>query len=226
MFLIDRKFSRPRAWSNRELQRIAPHLSGRVINVSGWRDLDKEGRRYKDYFSGASEYWISNFCSEARGFQGDIENEFFLDLVQDLDEALVGRFDVVFNHTVLEHIFEVGKAFANLCRLTKDIVIVVVPFMQEEHAHYGDYWRFTPQALNRLFEINGLDMIYVNYNNDRNSSIYIFSVGSKNPSVWSDISDLRGNKVNIISNPAFGAGRSVIRNSPVYKLYQYLFGGG
>lgn len=222
MFLLDRKFIRPRVWSNRELRRISPHLSGKVVNVSGWQDLDKEGRRYKEYFSGASEYWISNFRSEARGFQGGLENEFFLDLVQDLDETLVGKFDVVFNHTVLEHVFEVNKAFANLCRLSRDVVIIVVPFLQEEHADYGDYWRFTPQVVDKLFQANGFETVYVNYNDDRNASIYLLAVGSRNSERWQKIAGLDGNKKETIYDPRVGAGMNVIQNSCALKVQKKL----
>ncbi|WP_139247712.1 hypothetical protein [Hyphomicrobium sp. CS1GBMeth3] len=190
--------------------------------MSGWQDLDKEGQRYKEYFPGASEYWISNFRSEARGFQGDLENEFFLDLVQDLDDPLAGKFDVVFNHTVLEHIFEVNKAFANLCRLSRDVVIVVVPFLQEEHADYGDYWRFTPQAVDKLFQANGFETVYVNYNDDRNASIYLLAVGSRNPERWQRIAGLDGNKKETIYDPRVGAGMNVIQNPYALKVQKKL----
>jgi len=73
----DRKFRIPRIWSNSELRKFAHLFTGKVINVSAWKDLDKEGNRYKNYFINASEYWISNYKPEFRGFQGDIENENF-----------------------------------------------------------------------------------------------------------------------------------------------------
>jgi hypothetical protein len=150
--LKDKKFRVPRIWSNRELEKFAHLFSGKGVNVSGWKDVDKEGKKYRDYFSNISEYWITNYKSEARGFQGNQENEIFLDLEEDLDESMYCKFDVVFNHTVLEHIFDVNKAFENLCKLSNDIVIVVVPFLQEQHAEYGDYWRFTPLAVEKLFQ--------------------------------------------------------------------------
>ena len=121
---MDKKFRAPRVWSNKVLAELAYLFEGEVANISGWKDLDKEGKSYKDYFINSSSYCISNYLSEARGFQGNIENEFFLNLEDDLDKKLLNKFDVVFNHTVLEHIFNVHKAFENLCLLSKDIVIV------------------------------------------------------------------------------------------------------
>ena len=69
---------------------------GSVVNVSGWRDSDKEGGTYHaNYFRGATEYLVTNWKSEAGGLQGDPPNERFLDLEHDLPEDLAGRFEVV-----------------------------------------------------------------------------------------------------------------------------------
>lgn len=216
--LVDRKFRKARIWSNKEIRRICSAFGGKIVNVSGWKDADKEGNRYRDYFPYAKEYWITNYESSARGFQGDLENEIFLDLTQPLSNDLVGDFDVVFNHTVMEHIFEINIAFANLCRMTKDIVIVVVPFMQEEHADYGDFWRFTPQALERLFNLNEMSTLYLSYNEDADASIYVFGVASKHPERWSHIVSLPGNKVNYIQDGSPKPGINIIRNSFLYRL--------
>lgn len=208
---MDKKFRVPRVWSNRELEKFGHLFSGKGVNVSGWKDIDKEGKKYRDYFSNISEYWITNYKSEARGFQGDQENEIFLDLEEDLDESMHGKFDVVFNHTVLEHIFDVNKAFENLCKLSNDIVIVVVPFLQEQHAEYGDYWRFTPLAVEKLFQKNSMDMIYINYNDASDDSIYIFAIGTKDKNKWNKIQTESTNQIKVINK--FMLGTKVIKNS-------------
>ena len=208
---MDKKFRVPRVWSNRELEKFGHLFSGKGVNVSGWKDIDKEGKKYRDYFSNISEYWITNYKSEARGFQGDQENEIFLDLEEDLDESMYSKFDVVFNHTVLEHIFDVNKAFENLCKLSNDIVIVVVPFLQEQHAEYGDYWRFTPLAVEKLFQKNNMDMIYINYNDASDDSIYIFAIGTNNKDKWNKIQTESTNQIKVINK--FMLGTKVIKNS-------------
>jgi hypothetical protein len=180
---IDRVFRLPRIWSNKELAKFAPLFTGDVINVSGWKDIDKEGKTYREYFCNASSYTITNYKSEARGFQG-IEGEIFLDLTETLPEELVNKFDVVFNHTVLEHIYEVHTAFGNLCLLSKDIIIIVVPFLQVMHGDYGDYWRFTPLTIKKMFEDNKVDLLYCTFNSDKNASVYIFCIGTKNLNKW------------------------------------------
>lgn len=183
---LDRKYRIPRIWSNTQLKKFSHLFKGKIINVSGWKDIDKEGNYYKNYFNNANEYWISNYKSDVKGYQG-FENEFYLDLTKELPEDLNNKFDVVFNHTTLEHIFEVNKAFENICKLSKDIVILVVPFLQEYHGDYGDYWRFSPQTIEKLFEKNGFAVVYQNLNNFSFSSVYIFTIASRNPKRWQNI---------------------------------------
>ncbi len=184
---VDRKFRVPRLWSNRELRRFAHLFTGDVVNVSGWRDSDKEGGLYKDYFKNAKSYTITNYKSEAKGYQG-FDNEIFLDLEKPLPKELIRKFDVVYNHTTLEHIYDFKKAFENICLMSRDIVIIVVPFLQQMHADYGDYWRFTPLAMKRMFEDNGMKVLYSSFNEDKLCSVYLFFIATrKNIKKWDKI---------------------------------------
>lgn len=181
-----RKFRLPRRWSNAELRKLAPLFTGEVINVSGWDDRDKEGGFYRQYFSSATAYYISNFRG-SRGLEDAADKtDFEIDLEKPLPPYLHNRFDVVFNHTTLEHIFDIFKAFENLCLMSRDVVLVVVPFTQQVHTSpsYSDYWRFTPYALDALFAKNQLTTVYRSANKHRNSSNYVIAVGAKNPSKW------------------------------------------
>jgi len=169
-----------------------------------------------DYFIHSSEYWISNYESEFRGFQGNLENEIFLDLTKPLPDELKQKFDVVFNHTTLEHIFDIFIAFKNLCELSKDVVIVVIPFLQEQHAEYGDYWRITPLAIEELFRRNNMKLIYINFNDWSNGSIYIFAIGSKYPEKWKQILEHSDNRLKDIDK--YFIGKKIIKNSIVRYL--------
>lgn len=183
---VDRKFRLARRWSNSELRRVAHLLTGDVVNVSAGDDVDKEGQNYKSYFVNARSYTTTNWnTGQYRGFQGR-PNEVLLDLTTPLPSELHLGFDIVFNHTTLEHIFDVQTAFANLCAMTRDVLIVVVPFTQVQHEGigYSDYWRFTPACLRRLFGENGLEVIYESCNNDDNAAVYLFFVGSRHPDRW------------------------------------------
>tara|TARA_B100000745_G_scaffold291347_1_gene231037 strand:+ start:2136 stop:2822 length:687 start_codon:yes stop_codon:yes gene_type:complete len=210
--LIDRKYRNVRVWSNDELKKIAHHFTGSVCNVSAWRDQDKEGKCYKDYFTNASSYLITNYHkSPARGAQKDLPNQILLDLEKDLEPDMEEQFDVVYNHTTLEHVFECQKAFKNLCLLSKDIVILVVPFLQETHADYGDYWRYTPQGMDKLFKSNGMTTVYYNRNDQGSDSIYLFCVGAKNPEQWHQLVNTPGNKTECIYTEFVGT--QIIKNS-------------
>jgi len=180
---IDRVHRLPRLWSNREIAKFAPLFTGDVVNVSAWTDTDKEGKHYRDYFTRADSYTITNFEADARGYQGQA-NEIFLDLEKPLPAELEQRFDVVFNHTTLEHIYELQTAFDNLCGMSRDVVMIVAPFLQQFHAHYGDFWRITPLAMKRMFEDRGLELLYQSFNSHRMSSVYLFAIASRNPQQW------------------------------------------
>lgn len=182
----DRVHRVPRVWSNNELRKFAHLFSGDIVNVSGWKDIDKQGQRYRDYFSEADSYTITNYDADKRGFQG-MEGEIFLDLTKPLPSELTGRFDVVFNHTTLEHIFDASLAFHNLCEMTRDVVILVVPFLQPMHTNYGDYWRFSPQAVVEMFNREGLEVAYLNFNDHYRSSVYVFAIGLKRPDSWKGV---------------------------------------
>jgi hypothetical protein len=179
--LIDNKFRRPRIWSNKELIKFGHLFTGCIINVSGWTDTDKEGKFYRDYFYNAKQYSITNYNEDDdRGIQGS-EGEIPLNLEDELDSSLIKQFDVAFNHTVLEHIFEVRKAFSNICKISSDVVITVVPYLQQLHGindNVGDYWRFTPLTMKQLYEENGLKLRYCSANGDTSeTSIYLFCIG-------------------------------------------------
>jgi hypothetical protein len=184
---MDRKFRIARVWSNQELRKIAPLLSGDIVNISAWDDRDKEGGYYKDYFTQKQQYYYTNYYGE-KGIQGK-ENEYFLDLTQELPDELKQKFDVVFNHTTLEHVFDVRKAFQNLCLASKDMAIVVVPFCQKQHYSetFQDFWRFTPICLRYLFKENGFEVVYEAQSPDENAAIYLLFVGSRYPEKWQHI---------------------------------------
>jgi len=159
------------------LKKYADVFTGEIANISGWKDSDKAGGCYKNYFNRANNYYVTNYGSHAS--KSENPNEFFLDLEEPLYPDLTQRFDVVFNHTVLEHVFHVEKAFTNLCQMARDAVILVVPFIQVQHisSDYKDYWRFTPYCIERLFNNNQYTLVVCEYNNHYNAATYLFCIG-------------------------------------------------
>ncbi len=191
MYLYDPVFRRPRAWSNKELRKIAPYFTGSVINVSGWADEDKEGKTYRSYFTNATSYEISNYKGGKQiGKKRVLEDSIPLDLELQIPPELKKKYDCVFCHTVLEHIYNFQQAVENLCELSRDTIIVIVPFMQKIHINpdeYLDYWRFTPYALERLFGEKGFKVIYRSGTDYLNSSLYYLYVLSCTPEKWENI---------------------------------------
>lgn len=121
-----------------------------MVNVSAWKDVDEEGRRYRDYFTAAASHSITNFRAGARGWQGQ-PGEIFLDLEAPLSPELKARFDVVLNRTTLEHVHQVQRASINWCDLSRDVVLLVVRILQPYHGSRGDDWRYSPLLLQRFF---------------------------------------------------------------------------
>jgi hypothetical protein len=198
-------FVRPRSWSNIELRKFSHLFTGKVVNVSGWKDEDKEGNYYKNYFTNASEYYVSNYKGESG--LSNIDNEIFLDLSTPVDQELKNKFDVVFNHTVLEHIFEIDTAFKNLCDMSDDVVIIILPFLQSVHyieGSFGDYWRFSPMAIKELFKKNGFTTIYQSANDNKFYNIYTFTIATKNPEKYDNLITKKFIDNDIIGEKLFG----------------------
>ena len=179
---VARNEVRPRNWSNAELRKFAPLFDGDVINVSGWRDEDKTGGHYRDYFTAATSYCVSNYRGES-GVTG-AAGEVFVDLEADLPQELARRYQVVFNHTTLEHVFDIRKAIANICALSHDTVILVTPFLQQVHyieGSFGDWWRPTPMCVERLLEQQGFHVVYQSSNDNPWYIVYIVTVACRDP---------------------------------------------
>lgn len=179
---VARNEIRPRDWSNAELRKFAPLFDGAVINVSGWRDEDKTGGHYRDYFPAAKSYGVSNYRGES-GITGTA-NEVFIDLEDELPPELAGQYQVAFNHTVLEHVFDIKKAIANICALSHDTVILVTPFLQQVHyieGSFGDWWRPTPMCIERLLEEHGFQVIYQSSNDNPWYVVYVVTIACRDP---------------------------------------------
>lgn len=176
----------PRQWSNQQLRRFGVLFQGSVINVSGWLDSDKEGGKYRDYFPHCQNYAISNWGQGAKGKLNHAQ-EILLDLTQPLSATMQEQFDAVFNHTTLEHVYQIQIALQNLCELSRDVVILVVPFAQYTHWVEGsflDYWRFTPFALQEMFREHGLEMIYWDTNENPVYAQYLFVIAVREAEKW------------------------------------------
>ena len=53
-----------RTYSNRLLRDYLKGLGGDIVNVSGWQDSDKGGRRYRDYDDHVNSCTITNIVGQ------------------------------------------------------------------------------------------------------------------------------------------------------------------
>ena len=176
---MDRKFRAARIWSNKMIRDYAPLFGGDICNISAWKDSDKQGSYYQDYFVNATSYSVTNYYGE-RGFDdsqrvlsSDVPNitEYILDLTDpSLPTELYRKFTVVMNHTVMEHIYDNRTAFKNICDMSREVVISIVPWVQEVHiasdSSWLDYWRYSPYAMQQLYNENGYSMVVCEYNDE------------------------------------------------------------
>ena len=85
--------------------------------------------------------------------------EEFLDLNEPLEEQFFKRFDLVVDTGTLEHCFNVGTAFKNMCNMTKvgGVVITAAPYSRPFHGYYN----FTKEMYTDGFGRNGFDILEI-----------------------------------------------------------------
>lgn len=206
--VLDKKYTNPRLFSNTMMHQYAPFFSGDVINVSGASDSDYYGSFYQDYFKDINHYTISNARTADKGL-GSVTNnsvtEIEIDLNKQVNEELLQKYDVVLNHTTLEHVYQMHTAFKNLCDMSRDAVIVVVPVLQQIHIResFGDYNRPTTMGIAKMFKENGFTPMVIRTNNQPFGAVYCFAIGVRDPEKYTNIIE-----------PVFQ-----------YKMGDYLYGG-
>ena len=113
--------------------------------------------------------------------------------------------------------------------MSKNIVIIVAPFLQEQHGGYGYYWRFTPWAIKRLFVKYGFKPAYISTNDSKNDSIYVLAVGikNKNDALLGRLSLLEGNILKDVENEKKFIGRKHVQDSIlnrlIRKFYRFIY---
>jgi hypothetical protein len=81
------------------------------------------------------------------------------DLNEDIPEALHNSFDLVIDTGTLEHCFNVGKAFINMCQLAnvEGKVLTQAPLNKPNHG----FWNFSPCAYENFFSQNKWKISYL-----------------------------------------------------------------
>jgi len=86
-------------------------------------------------------------------------DEIIVDLNFPLKEDLVEKFDFVIDPGTLEHCFNVGQAFVNICSSLRQggLVLQVSPLNIYNHG----FWSFNPTIYGDFCEDNGFDLIWM-----------------------------------------------------------------
>lgn len=124
------------------------NIQGNVLSIGSSYDIDKEGKKYRDYFYNATKYTTS-----------EVSSKFGCDLILDvtnMSEILNETYDCVFCIGVLEHVFECRKGLEEITRILKrgGTLIVGFPFNQRLHCEPTDFWRFTKFTIDLLLRDN------------------------------------------------------------------------
>lgn len=85
--------------------------------------------------------------------------EIIADLNVPMDAAHQGQYDVVIDTGTLEHCFNVGVAFENMCRLARvgGVIISAAPMSKVNHG----FWNFSPCAYDNYFRQNHFDFLFL-----------------------------------------------------------------
>jgi hypothetical protein len=116
-----------------------PHLE-EIIETS---DFFKKLNCDSDYFD----------FSEIRG------GEIITDLNMPIDEKYHGQYDLIVDTGTLEHCFNVGVAFNNMCKLSSvgGLILSAAPMTKINHG----FWNFSPCAYENYFSQNKFKILFL-----------------------------------------------------------------
>lgn len=154
-----------RALFNAELSAIK--IDGRVLDVGGGKHQD-----YLDFLEKSEDVSVETVDIVLRG-----QNGRFVDFEKDSLPFEEATFDHVLVFNVLEHIYNFQFITSEMQRVLKNggQLVGFVPFLINYHPDPHDYFRYTKEAIQKIFESSGFQMIKVkevgrgpfavNYNN-------------------------------------------------------------
>jgi SAM-dependent methyltransferase len=137
-----------RAYLNKRLSQET--LSGQVIDIGGGKNAS-----YISFMNKTDNVSFQTFDVKA----GDVEVDFETDPLP----AATGRYDTVLFLNVMEHIFNYQHIANEVLRITKPggKLIGFVPFLMWYHPDHSDYFRYTHEALEKIFTEVGVKEIKI-----------------------------------------------------------------
>jgi SAM-dependent methyltransferase len=133
-------------WKNKSVTRSFLNLRlrqdsllGKVIDIGGGKNAD-----YIDFMHRCKETTFETF---------DIKAGAEIDFEKDQLPSANGMYDTVLFLNVMEHIYNYRHIMSEVIRITKPggKVIGFVPFLMWYHPDHSDYFRYTDEALEKIF---------------------------------------------------------------------------
>lgn len=126
-----------RSFYNLRLQKDT--LKGNVIDIGGGKSAD-----YLSFMHRDEDVVFETF---------DLKSGMMIDFEKDQLPAIDGAYDTVLFLNVMEHIYNYRHITREVLRITKPggRVIGIVPFLMWYHPDHSDYFRYTHEALEKIF---------------------------------------------------------------------------
>jgi len=145
------------------------YLSGSLL------DFGCGTKPYKKLFLNVDSYIGVDYKIEGRE-EKQKEVDFFYDgkTIPFKDQ----EFDSILSTEVLEHVFNIDEILCELNRVLKlnGQAIITTPFMWEEHEMPYDFARYTPPALEYLYQKHGFEVIHKHKTGNQIEVIFQFSI--------------------------------------------------
>lgn len=150
-------------WRGKDLYRILMNeecsretIRGKVLDVGSGKTLASYHRFLKQEPNTKIEYLDLGFDQTAAGGQP-------IDLEKDFLPHASGSVDTVLLFNVLEHLYNYRLVLTEIKRVLKSggDFIGVVPFLVSYHPDPHDYWRYTPETLQKIFMEVGFTNIQI-----------------------------------------------------------------
>ena len=149
-------------WRGKDLYRIFMNtkcvhhtIKGRTLDVGSGVQLASYHRFLKRDADAVVEQLDLGFKDGSSGRRIDLEK----DVLSQSDASV----DTVLLFNVLEHIYNYQHLLAEINRVLKPggQILGVVPFLVAYHPDPHDYWRFTKEALEKIFQATGFSQIEI-----------------------------------------------------------------
>jgi len=145
--------------------RLARSVSHVLLGTRGWSDevavqtvRSRPGLKVLEIGSGRQDLGtnayslVDAFSTDVDFVQSDVNPAFGHRIVDVTDMGIEEEFDLILCMYVLEHVFDVRAAVANMRRALRPggTLVIAVPHVYPYHDEPLDFWRFTEHSLREL----------------------------------------------------------------------------